>query len=314
MDTRDTPSADLAASVAGLRFYSRLWPNLHHVLYAAAWQRRAVAADGALRSPMARLPAALADTLTPEDTATWHAAISYYDEHLASKDLLFSPDMMRLNQALAVADLDGDQVPARLAQTLHAVEPIYRRQFWPGHDAVNRAWIADASARLADVAPTAVPRLEALYGENWHSPVAVDAVWVGRYEGAYTVLDPDHTTVSTTAAALTGWAAAEILLHEASHLLVGGLAAELAAALGGRSGEHAVLWHTILFFLTGTVTVDVLAERGVGYVPYLDATGLFDRAWPHYRRPVQTAWMPYVRGECTRSHAIAETVRMLGEA
>jgi hypothetical protein len=111
---------------------------------------------------------------------------------------------------------------------------------------------------LAELTPAVVPRLAELFGSPWHAPVRVDAVWVGRREGAYTVLDPDHITVSTTAANISGWTAAEIMLHEASHLLVGDLAAEIDGALGERSGHHRQLWHVVLFYLTGKAVQEQL--------------------------------------------------------
>jgi hypothetical protein len=99
-------------TVAGLEFFSDPWPNLHHVLYAAAWQRRREAAaespaeSGGPRSPMAWMPAPLAE-LPDSDAAIWADAVGQYDAEVASKDLLFSPEMMRQNQALADGVMDS---------------------------------------------------------------------------------------------------------------------------------------------------------------------------------------------------------------
>ena len=41
---------------------------------------------------------------------------------------------------------------------------------------------------------------------------------------------------------------------------------------------------------------------------YLYSEGLFDRAWPQYRKPVEDSWTPYVRGDITREQAIQRTV------
>jgi hypothetical protein len=42
------------------------------------------------------------------------------------------------------------------------------------------------------------------------------------------------------------------------------------------------------------------------------STGLFDRAWGRYRKPVESNWEPYVNGKVTLDEAIAGTVKMLG--
>ena len=39
--------------------------------------------------------------------------------------------------------------------------------------------------------------------------------------------------------------------------------------------------------------------------------GLFDRAWPQYRKPLEDNWAPYVRGEITRAQAIERTLAAL---
>ena len=54
---------------------------------------------------------------------------------------------------------------------------------------------------------------------------------------------------------------------------------------GQRSRD--VLWHVIQFYLTGAAVQDVLAARGIAYTPYMYSSGLIDRAWSRYRKPVE---------------------------
>jgi hypothetical protein len=51
---------------------------------------------------------------------------------------------------------------------------------------------------------------------------------------------------------------------------------------------------------------------GIEYVPYLYSTGLIDRAWPRYRKPIEDHWRPYVEGKITLDEAIARTIAALG--
>jgi hypothetical protein len=62
------------------------------------------------------------------------------------------------------------------------------------------------------------------------------------------------------------------------------------------------LWHVVLFYIAGEVTRQELAKVGVEYKPYLYAIGLFDRAWPRFRSPVETSVQPYRR----QGHARAD--------
>jgi hypothetical protein len=110
----------------------------------------------------------------------------------------------------------------------------------------------------------------------------------------------------------------EILFHEASHTLVhprfGAVGEALAEASrdAGLARPPAELWHVILFYTTGRVVESRLEATDAGpYEPYLYSEGLFERAWPEYRAPVETWWQPYIDGETTMSEAMAALVDAL---
>jgi hypothetical protein len=288
------PQADRpVASVAGLALHSAFWPNLHHVLYAATWARRP--AGGTPRALAGALVAPLDGDLTDDERRVWEAAVAYYERELVSRDLLFDRGMIAVNDALAAA---GDALPqAGLAdqhwRVLEAAAPVYRRHWWPTHDRQNQEWIAQALERVRVLAPAVPDRLATLYGTPWFAePVRVDVVWVGNRQGAYTTLGPTHITVSASNPGNQGWAAAEILFHEASHALVRPIATAFAEALRAVGKDAPVLWHVALFHLTGEVTREAIEARGEAYEPYLYATGLFDRAWPQYRAAIEREWAP----------------------
>jgi hypothetical protein len=109
-----------------------------------------------------------------------------------------------------------------------------------------------------------------------------------------------------------GWAQAEILFHETSHLLIHPV--EQALYVAGRDLHRSVprvLWHVVLFFTAGELTKQVLARRDVAYEPYLYKTGLFDRAWPTYRPAIETVLPDFVAGKKTREDMAHALVRAL---
>src|SRR5262245_945744 len=94
------PSSETVGEVSSLRFRSAFWVNLHHVLYAEAWARRAVPPS---RSLAGVLPSPLHGEVSAAERASWEHAVAYYDEELASKDLLFDEAMYEIGQAMAAA-------------------------------------------------------------------------------------------------------------------------------------------------------------------------------------------------------------------
>jgi len=296
-------SADEPVVVAAnLAFHSAFWPNLHHALYGSAWARRPK--TGARRL-IPDLPAPVTATLSAEERAAWDAAVDYYDRTLADRDLLGDLGMMRIKIALGAEDLGSDAIGSELRAVLERVAPIYRQRFWAEHDRSNREWIQATVDRLRTIEKEIVSAQARMYGRPWFdAPVRVDIVWIGR---AYTSLFPTHATVSPAEGPLTGWTSVEMVLHEVSHELILPIQQELAKAFGDRWKQHGVLWHVVQFYMTGLALERILAARGIEYRKFLDSEGLFDRAWPQYRKPIEESWAPYVRGEITRAEAVART-------
>ena len=287
-----------AAEVAGLQLFSDFWLNLHHFLYVSAWARRPDA-PGQRRLAMP-LPPDAAASLSAEEQTAWDAAVSYYDRELASKDLLFDGRLTVINTALAGAStLDGLELAADHRRVLEAAAPVYRRHWWPQHDSANRAWISDVARRTAPVAPQIVGRLTSLYREKWFdSPVRVDVVYAGKSQGAYTSVNPRvHIIVASADASYAGWAGTEMLFHESSHGLIENVQGAVDRAMKSAGKPPGDLWHVVLFYVAGEVTRQALAERGIQYQPYLYATGLFTRAWPAYRDPIERTVRPFVDGK-----------------
>ena len=296
------------ATVANIAFYSDELMNLHHTLYGAAWARRPQA--GTFEALAGPLPAPLDAVMTPEERDAWNRAVDYYDKNIASRDLLFDRGMMPLNAAVYRGDLAAEAVGKDLRAILESAAPVYRRYFWPAHDRANRDWIVATAGRMKIIAPETIGKLEKFYGSQWFSsPVRADVVWVGNRQGAYTTTGPPHATISN-GAGNTGWAAGEIVFHEYSHILVEPIQQAVNRELGERARRHGVLWHVIQFYLTGAAVQQVPKARGIDYTPYL-YSGLFDRAWPQYRKPIEANWEPYVEGKITLDDAIAGTLKVL---
>ena len=298
-------ASEPVAEVANIRFHSDELVNLHHFLYAWAWRTRTEGRP--LSQRLAALPSA---PFTVEERAVWDEAVRYYERELASKDLLFGEGMVAIKTALLTGSLDAPGIPAPVRTHMEAALPIYRRHFWPEHDRVNRAWIADIGGRVAGLRADVVPRLEVLYATKWFAtPQRADIVWVGNWAGGYASIGPTHATISSTHPGTQGWEAVETVFHEYSHILVDGLFQKLNAALGDGVKQHGVLWHTVQFHLTGQAVREALARRNIAYTPSVEE--LFQRAWPQYRRPVTDAWAPYLEGRATMDDAIARTVAAL---
>jgi hypothetical protein len=298
-------SAQSDSSVAGtassLEFHSDFWMNLHHVLHAAARG--------------ARIQNISVFDLPPAEQKIWDSAVEVYRRGYAQKDLLFDREMERIKIALGRSNgnFDAAGLPENLRKALEQAAPIYRERAWAAADAANRAWITEQIRNIDHLSPAVTPKLASLFGTPWpNSNVRVDAVRVANRQGAYTSIGPNWIVVSTGDPNNQNWAGAEILFHESSHLLV----RPVSSAIDKAAKEASVkppeaLWHVVLFYIAGEITRRSVLSEGVVYEPYLYKTGLFDRAWPTLRKPVEMVLPAYVDGSISLDEAARRLISEL---
>jgi len=301
------------AEVSQLRFYSSFWPNLHHFLYVSAWANRPILPRAPrLAMPLPQEPMV---SLTADEQATWNEAVTYYDRNIASRDLLFDDDLTHVKVALGDADdqLSNVRIDPAVRSALLDAAPIYRKHWWTEHDVANRTWIALVSRQTRTVAAPIIERLTGLYGVRWFAlPVRVDVVRVGKSQGAYTSINPrPHIVVASADSSYDGWSGTEMLFHEASHALFNSVRIAINSAASAANKEPRELWHVALFYIAGEVTRQELAKRGFEYRPYLYATGLFDRAWPALREPIERYVRPFVDRQVTLDRMVTELAQAL---
>jgi hypothetical protein len=283
---------------------SGFWINLHHFLRGEA--RRGV-----------QVPPAVGGPLTAEERRAWEGSLAIY-KRLAERDLLFDDGMVKIKDALVTAagatDLQRSGLAPDLVAALETAAPVYRAHWWPKHDADNRAWIAAVTPRLERFGPGIAERLTRAYRVEWPAaPFPVDVTVEAGPFGAYTTIDPSHTTLSSVDPREQGEMGLETLFHEASHGLNARLAehvAEAATDRGRPAPEN--LWHALLFYTVGDATRKTLATEGIsGYVPYAERNGLYDRGWQAYRKALERAWQPYLDGKTDYESALRAVIDAL---
>jgi hypothetical protein len=303
------PPDDAVAEVVNLRFYSAFWPNLHHTLYVVAWDRRSATTGG--RRLAGTLPEPLAGDLTPAEHAAWDAAVAYYEREMAPRDLLFDQRMAGTVRRgiLASRDTPAPGLDAAHREALEAAAAVYRKHWWPSHDRANRAWIDEVARRTDPIAKEVSRRLAALYQTPWFTdPVRVDIVRAGNWQGAYTMTDPAHATISAGDSDAAGWDGVDIVFHEVSHALVQRIQQMIADEARAASKQPGTLWHAVQFVMTGEVVRQAFAARQIDVVPYVYRTGLIDRAWASFKGPIEREWLPYVNGKISLEEAVKRLV------
>src|SRR5437899_9919746 len=161
--------------------HSGFWINLHHALYHEAKLRAASAQpDKGPRTSGPTLSTApdAKPALTSSEQHIWDDAVAYYVTNYASKDLLFSTELIQLKDQLGdfedCDELSGRKrkfcdagLPAKLTQVLESAAPVYRAHLWPKHDRANRRCIMRVAPLLREQGVGLSERLADIYQARW---------------------------------------------------------------------------------------------------------------------------------------------------
>ncbi len=338
--TFGTQTARQDASLPVFEFHSGFWINLHHFLYLQARLQKYPGQATVRTDPSPEPEGREAEKSAPPvstlglpraEQQAWAAALDYYADALADRDLLFNQDMVNINNRLAemetCADLSGRRVRQctsglreELIAALEGAAPVYRARWWPEHDRSNRSWITSVGPMVRQFGGGLAQQLAATYRSEWPARrIPVDVVFYGGPFGAYTTLDPVHLIIASSDARNQGPAGLEVLFHEASHALSGAVREAIVRECRARSKPiPRDLWHALLFYTTGEIVKRALgaprapsASSPGGYTPYAYRFGLYARGWSHYQRLLERFWQPYLDGQVEFDTAVARLVSAL---
>lgn len=289
------PACAAPDSRVQFEFHSSFLLNLHHFLYDSATR-------GKKRGPSAQWQ----HVRTPADRIALEEAAAFYARNYLDSALL-GDEMNQIKVALSVEDtrqsVRGLALPAALSAVLERAAPAYARTIWPVHERANRLWIRQTAALDTAFGEQIEGTIERQLRRAFPARIRVDAVFdTGTYEGAYTSDQPQQAIIPSNRADYQGFAALEMLYHEATHTgVIDSVVEALDARLKvtGRSSES-MLWHAVHFYTVGEVVKDVLKQRAnIAYLPYADQGGLFNRAWGDFVPLLSTIWRPYLEGQST---------------
>jgi len=265
-------------------FHSNAWLNLHH--YVRAGARGAPPPAG----------------LTGEDQKQWMAGVEFYKPY-ANRDVLRDDGMVAIASALRAAEgknnLDGIAIEPPLKATLEKLMPIYRAHGWTDHDRANRDWIATVLPLVDRHGAALSQSLARVYGVTWPSePMHVDLSVVAGPVGAFSV--NSHITITSSDPRYRGYAGLEMAFHEASHALP--LFNVLIEPMNRIAAEQKVtvppqLWHAVLFYTAGELTMRELKARGIEYSPYANAAFYDNMCGAGCMAKIGENWTPHLDGK-----------------
>lgn len=213
-------------------------------------------------------------------------------------------------------EIVADSIITRASGLLRDALPAYLACWWREHDRRNREFIAQLVPGLRIHEDSIAARLARAYQADWSGQFPVDLMSFATATGANSVVDPNHIIMSSNDSSYRGASGIEMVFHEASHSVVDSgrdiirrLLRDSTVTGGARLPRE--LSHVLLFYSVGRITADVLGEAGASYEPYMSREGLWQRAWPRLRAPVEQYWQGYLAGRTTARDAMMALIKAL---
>jgi hypothetical protein len=303
--------SEVSTPPPSFEFHSGFWVNLHLFLY-----------EESRLSPSAA--AASVQALSPAERQTWNAAVAFYAGDLGQRDLNDSLDFTRITDVLGeletCTDLSGRVKQActsglrpDLIRVLESAAPVYRAHWWTQHDRANRAWITQIAPLIEQMGADLADRLPAIYQENWpRGRLRVDVVCYAGSEGAYTTLETPHLMIAAADPRNQGLYGFEMLFHQASEVLAGGVMTNIALLCRQRDMPiPRDLGTALLYYTTGYAVQHELAQsrpQSPEYTPYAVHFGLYQGGWGEFHLLLDEYWRPYLDGSVEFDAAIEHLI------
>ncbi|MEP1033036.1 hypothetical protein [Ekhidna sp.] len=265
-------------------FQVNYWFNLHHFLHLEAFIN--VNEDSTI----------IARKLPSNAQSKLDVAISYYKENLADQDLRTSDYLTEFKQWITKQEKTLDDIPSQFQshiEVLQAVSDVYQKEFWPVHEKACKKVLEENIELIRKTEEKFVDRITTLTRQFWQrEKLNVDISYVGKVtkwnlrNRPYTSIFPTHVVMNAIGENEIKGNWIELLYHESAHHLIlsnsyfiGGTIKDLTETMNVKSPRQ--LGHSYLFYFTGQLTKQLLAELGVFYESiYMERNGVFSSYYP----------------------------------
>jgi hypothetical protein len=298
-------------------FHSGFWVNLHHFLYIQA-RARMKKADSRRRA-VAGVATDLAaiSTMSDEDRRQWEAALGYYEQNLATMDIVFDDRLAAITNLLAKqessASLQSAEIDSTLKQILKSAADVYKARWWPQHDQSNRDWVKMIDPLLKKHGSALSQKITRIYQTSWPAaPFRVDICVYAVWAGAYTTIKPARITIGSGDPGIKETHGLETLFHESMHVLQDRLFAELNQQAKAQGKElPRQLSHAFIFFTVGEIVGQFVPD----HKRYAETNGLWSRGqMADFRKLLDAHWRPYIERKAWQKAEFEDAVKSIVKA
>jgi hypothetical protein len=289
-------------------FFSNYYLNLHHWLYSKGLQyNKTLSKD--FDSIFKEIK------IAPDESTKQNVmlAIKYYADSIVNRNLLFDPGLTDLKYSLEkIADLNSEELKSfspYIINALQSADSFFRDNHWTEINAKNMTFMKANIELVKEIENDVVGDCAKYYHYKYDGKkFRVDLVDYATFFGAYTTTDPYiNAVISSTDKRHEGTQGVEVIFHEVSHGMIDSVyALQEKICNGVKTPVDHNIWHSILFYSTGTFVKNALAMHGKEHEIYLYKNNLAGIN-PQFKKVIDSVtkyWKLYLDGKISMEKSI----------
>ncbi len=293
-----------------IEFHSNYFINLHHFLL-----KKSIRYSFYKNTNQKNFDTLFADIKKPVDEkikSNIMSVITYYSDSMAKKDMLFDEQLTNLKYSLEQANSVNDLKQKVSKLTIDAIEKadgFYKKYYWEEQNNNNRQFISKQIETIKAIESDIMEQSRKFYHYAFSTKkFRVDLTDYATFFAAYTTTEPYvNAVISSTDKRHQGTQGVEVIFHEISHAMIDSvfMAQQKLCTTKNKSFDHNV-WHSILFYSTGTFVKNALEKVGQKHELYLykNNLGSFNSKIKKTIDLISEHWQHYLDGKITMENAL----------
>jgi hypothetical protein len=267
-------ATDKIASTSYIEFYSNYLVNLHHFIF-----NKAMHYSFYRNENQKQFDTLFAEIKTHVDETTKKevmSAVKFYADSLSKKNMLFDEELTKfkisLQQSLTFDQLKINAKSPQIVTAMQNADALYQKHYWSEQDKKNRNFVLTKIETIKIIETDVIANCSKYYQYKYNGKIfRIDLTDYATFFSAYTTTEPYlSATISSTTKKHEGTQGIEVIFHEISHDMIDSVFMMQQKICTNRdlAFDHNV-WHSILFYATGTFVKNALAKVGVEHELYL---------------------------------------------
>ncbi len=302
---------DKIAETTYIEFHSSYLVNLHHFIFNKAMRFSFYKNDN-----QKQYDTLFAELKTPVDDKTKSNvmnAVNFYVDSLSKKNMLFDKELTSFKYALQGSadfnELRKNSNSTLIIEAMQKADAFYKKYYWTEQNKRNNEFIQTKITTITGIEEDVMANCSKYYQYTFSGKkFRVDLTDYATFFAAYTTTEPYVSAIiSSTNKKHDGTQGIEVIFHEISHAMIDSVFVIQQNICTSKNlpFDHNV-WHSILFYSTGTFVKNALSKVGQEHELYMYKNKLADFN-PDIKKTmiaINNYWQQYLDNKISMQNAI----------